>query len=99
MILNLLFTKKVILNLLMLKSLIVGCLYRHPSSSITVDQFTNDYIEPLLQNISNENKTCALMGDFNIDLIKKDSINYINNFCNTMSSNFFTPYILQPTLS
>ena len=35
------------------------------------------------------------MGDFNIDLIKKDSI-YINNFYNTMSSNFFTPYILQP---
>ena len=53
------------------KNLIIGCLYRHPSSSVTVNHFTNDYIEPLLLNISNENKTCAIMGDFNIDLVKK----------------------------
>ena len=32
------------------KNLIIGCIYRHPSSNLTVDQFNNDYIEPLLQN-------------------------------------------------
>ena len=28
------------------KNLIIGCIYRHPSSNLTVDQFNNDYIEP-----------------------------------------------------
>ena len=36
------------------KNLIIGCIYRHPSSNLTVDQFNNDYIEPLLQKISAE---------------------------------------------
>ena len=45
------------------KNLIVGCIYRHPSSNYTVNQFNNDHIEPLLQKISTENKICSLMGD------------------------------------
>ena len=62
-----------------------------------VDQFTNDHIEPLLQKIASENKMCTLMGDFNIDLLKIDSVISSNHFFNTMCSNFFAPYILQPT--
>ena len=30
------------------KYLIVGCIYRHPSSSLTIVQFIDEYIEPLL---------------------------------------------------
>ena len=52
------------------QNVIVGCIYRHPSSNLTVNQFNNDYIEPLLQKISTENKIGSLMGDFNIDLLK-----------------------------
>ena len=37
------------------------------------------------------------MGDFNIDLLKCDSKEYINYFYNSMSSHFFSPFILQPT--
>ena len=57
---------------------IVGCIYRHPSSNLPVNQFNNDYIEPLLQKISTENKTCSLMGDFNIDLLKASSLPDVN---------------------
>ena len=35
--------------------------------------FIDNYIEPLLDKLSTENKLCSLMGDFNIDLLKKDS--------------------------
>ena len=54
-------------------------------------------MDPFLQKISDENKQCVLMGDFNIDLLKCDSNNDSNSFYNILSSNFFTPYVLQPT--
>ena len=79
------------------KNIVIGFIYRHPSSTISVDQFTNDHIEPLLQKIAPENKMCTLMGDFNIDLLKIDSVISSNHFFNTMCSNFFAPYIIQPT--
>ena len=79
------------------KNLIVGCIYRHPTGSLTVNQFNNDYIEPLLVKISSENKTCSLMGDFNIDLLKTELLSDVNDFFNTLTSNFFAPHILQPT--
>ena len=37
------------------------------------------------------------MGDFNVDLLKINSHNHSNEFDNILSSNFFTPFILQPT--
>ena len=79
------------------KNLIIGCIYRHPSSNLTVDQFNNDYIEPLLQKISVEDKICSIMGDFNINLLKTNTLSDANQFFNRFSSNFFAPYILQPT--
>ena len=79
------------------KNMILGCIYRHPTSTISVDKFNNDTILPLLEKISNEEKLCSLMGDFNIDLLKQDSNENANFFYNCMSSHFFAPYILQPT--
>ena len=37
------------------------------------------------------------MGVFNIDLLKANTLPDANQFFNTFSSNFFAPYILQPT--
>ena len=37
------------------------------------------------------------MGDFNIDLLKSTGDNAASKFNNSMTSYFFTPYILQPT--
>ena len=46
--------------------MILGCIYRHPTSTISIQQYINESIEPLLDKISDENKFCSLMGDFNI---------------------------------
>ena len=37
------------------------------------------------------------MGDINIDLLKCDTNNNSNLFLNNLSSNLFTPYVLQLT--
>ena len=79
------------------KNLIIGCVYRHPTSNISVQDFTNLHLDTILQKNSLENKQCALMGDFNVDLLKIESNNESNLFYNNLSSRFFTPYILQPT--
>ena len=79
------------------KNLIVGCIYRHPNSSISIKDFTNIHLEPILHKISLENKQCILMGDFNVDLLKSDINNDSNLYYNNLSAHSFTPYILQPT--
>ena len=77
--------------------MIVGCVYKHPGSDISIQDFTNLHLSTNLQKISFENKQCALMRDFNVDLLKSNSHNQSKEFYNSMSSNFFTPFILQPT--
>lgn len=77
------------------KRIVVGCIYRHPSMSIT--EFNEDYITPLLEKLSNENKDLVLMGDYNIDLLKYDTIDSVTEFLNIMQSNSLIPLILKPT--
>ena len=79
------------------KNLVIGCVYRHPSSDISIQDFTDLHLSPVLQKVSTENKQCVLMGDFNVDLLKINSHNHSNEFYNNLTSHFFTPYILQPT--
>ena len=76
------------------RNLIIGCIYRHPSSKISVKDFSNEHLEPILQKISKEKKECVLMGDFNVDLLKS---NGASEFYTNLSSYFFTPFVLQPT--
>ena len=79
------------------KNLIVGCIYRHPNSGISTDDFLNYHLDPILQKISDENKQCVLMGDFNIDLLKINTNNDSIEFFNTLNSHFFSPYVVEPT--
>ena len=79
------------------KNLIIGCIYRHPTSKISIQEFNQCFLEPLLQKINSENKQCVLMGDFNIDLLKCETHDNTNAFLNNLSSSFFSPYIIQPT--
>ena len=51
-------------------------MYRHPSMS--VDEFNNDYLTPLLDKASSENKLIFLTGDFNVDLLNYDFRLFIN---------------------
>ena len=79
------------------RNMIIGCIYRHPTSALSISDFNKNYIEPLLDKISFENKICSIMGDFNIDLLKIDSNEDANSFYINMTSHFFAPFILQPT--
>ena len=79
------------------RNLIVGCIYRHPTSKISVDDFTNVHLDPILHKISIEKKQCVIMGDFNIDLLKYHTDNNSITFFNNLSSHLFTPRVLQPT--
>ena len=80
------------------KNIVAGCIYRHPSNLISIEEFNKKYLDPILQKLSSD-KICTFMGDFKINLLKSEIHAGISFFYNTMLSNFFAPYILQPTRS
>ena len=69
--------------------------YKHPKHEVS--DFTNNYITPLLDKLSNGNKDIMIMGDFNINLIHYNDDKNIGNFLDTMFSQSFLPYITTPT--
>ena len=78
------------------KNLLVRCFYWH-GSGIKTGEFTNDHLEPIFYKISNENKDCTLMGDFNVNLLQSNDNNSAGEFYNMFSSHFFTPFVLHTT--
>ena len=47
-------------------SVICGTIYKHPGMKIS--DFNKEYLTPLLAKILQEEKTCLLVGDFNVNL-------------------------------
>ena len=47
-------------------NIIIGCIYRHPNMDL--NDFINDYLNPLLAKLSKEKKTVFILGDYNVDL-------------------------------
>ena len=79
-----------------LTNVIVGCIYKHPT--LQINDFKSDFISPLLLKLLKESyKRILLLGDFNIDLLKSELSDSINNFIDTLSSDFLLPRILLPT--
>ena len=68
--------------------------YKHPKSD---NDDLNIYISKYLAIINKEKKECYVSGDFNIDLLKCDTINQHAEFLNTLRSLGFLPHILQTT--
>ena len=62
------------------RNLIVGCIYRHPNSDISIREFIDCYFNPIQQNITTGNKQCVLMGDFNVNLLRINSHIESNEF-------------------
>ena len=77
------------------KNIIVGCIYRHPSMDL--EEFNEDYLEPLMEELSASKKMVYLMGDYNIDLLKLDSDTPTSTFFDCMTANLFVPHIILPT--
>ena len=76
-------------------NVIVGCIYRHPS--MDANEFNTDFLSPLLQKLSYEKKKIILLGDFNIDLLKHESISTVCDFLDQITTNLFKPCIDKPT--
>ena len=76
-------------------NIIVGVIYRHPSVDLT--NFNCNYLNQLLENISKEQKSIFLLGDFNVNLLNYNEHNQTNEFLDSLASNSFIPFILQPT--
>ena len=73
-------------------NIIVGCIYKHPS--LQVNNFTNDILLSLLEKLSKENSNkIFLLGDFNIDLLRYETSESVNNIVDTISFNFLSPHI------
>ena len=60
------------------KIVIVGCLYKHPS--VAIQEFTNDFICPLLEKLLTEKKEVILMGDYNINILNSDVDHQTSDF-------------------
>ena len=75
-------------------SIIIGSIYKHPSMN-PEDFFSK--LGTLLEQVSHENKTLVLLGDFNIDLLKFDSKPEVIKFLDILSSYLLKPYITLPT--
>ena len=76
-------------------NIILGVIYRHPSKDIT--DFYCSCFNKLLENISKEQKSIFLLGDFNVNLLNYNEHNQTNEFLDSLASNSFIPLILQPT--
>ena len=77
------------------KNLVIGCIYRHHTP---IQTFINEYFKNALDVVNKQtNKMCALIGDFNVDLIKYASETNTGDFYDLLCSHSFRPLILQPT--
>ena len=77
------------------KYIICGTIYKYPGMKIS--DLNIEYLTPVLSKILQEEKTCLLMDDFNINLLNTDTDHNVSDFYDILSSNFFAPYILQST--
>ena len=69
---------------------------KHPA--LQINDFKSEFISPFLLKLQKESSMkIFLLGDFNIDLLKYELSDSINNFIDTLSSNFLLPHILPPT--
>ena len=68
---------------------------KHPKHEVS--DFMNNFVTPLLDKLSNENKDMMIMGDFNINWINYNDNKNTGNSLDTMFSQSFLPYITTPT--
>ena len=76
-------------------NIIIGCIYKHPSMDL--NDFNTNYLNNLLDKVSKEQKSVFLLGDFNVNLLNYNDHNPTNEFLDSLASNSFVSYILQPT--
>lgn len=68
------------------KNIIVGCIYKPPDTNI--NQFNLNIRQPLRQ-LNIKDKTCYILGDFNINLFKYETHVPTSEFVNILHANYF----------
>ena len=76
------------------KNIVIGCIYRHHTP---VSDFLETFLNDVLEKVTKSNKICALIGDFNVDLIKYGNHLPTESFYDQISSYGFRPLVLQPS--
>ena len=59
--------------------------------------FNCKHLNKLSENVSKEQKCILLLGDFSVNLLNYNDNNQTNEFLDSLASNSFIPFILQPT--
>ena len=77
------------------KNILIGCIYKHPKMSI--DEFNNKHLYPVLRKAHTEKKTLLILGDFNINLLQIDSENSVSSFLDMIGSFALLPQVIYPT--
>ena len=77
------------------KNTIIGCIYRHPC--METPEFLESHLKELLRKINKEKKKIILLGDFNIDILKYDTVKDSSDFLDIMTEAFLFPHISSPT--
>ena len=72
----------------------VGTIYSYPK--VDVIEFNNILNNPL-KKINEEQKTVFLLGNFNIDLMHYNEHKPKIEFSDSLASNSYLPYIIQPS--
>ena len=67
-------------------------------TDMDLTDFNCNYLNKLLENISKEQKSIFLLGDFNVNLLNCNEHNQTNEFLDSLASDSFIPLILQPTI-
>ena len=71
------------------KITIVGCIYKHPK--LTISDFTDTFLQPLVDKLSYKWKNIILLGDFNIDLLHYESYSQTRDILDCMYSGPLSP--------
>ena len=64
---------------------------------MSVDEFNNNFLIPFLTEVSSCNKDIILLGDFNVDLLKSDTVKEVCEYLDIFSSFNLLPQIILPT--
>ena len=62
-----------------------------------LNEFNDEILNPLMEELSLESQNIYLMGDYNIDLMKIEVDVATSQFFDTITSNLFVPHITYPT--
>ena len=76
-------------------NIVIGCIYKHQNMDVT--DFKNNYLSQIFEILSKEQKQVFVLGDFNINLLNYNDNQPTNGFLDSLASDSFVSYILNPT--